>query len=272
VIHRRALLLTVIVSMALASASCSIASGSGRREPDGASVTTAPGSVTAPGGASRVAAAGASSAAAPDPACDPSTLIGTVVERRVRALERPEPGTREIARFDRINAQGATQVFPLLDRADRSGTTWFRAMLPVRPNGTTGWIRADALELGRTAYRIEIDLEGFHLTVFRACDRIARFPIGVGTRDTPTPRGSFFLNSLLKPPERGSVYGALAFGLSAFSDVITDWEGGGIVGVHGTNDPSSIGSDVSHGCIRMRNGDIRELARTVPLGTPVEIS
>jgi len=195
-----------------------------------------------------------------------------VVERRVRALELPEPGAPEVARFDRINPQGATQVFPLLDRADRSGTTWYRAMLPIRPNGTTGWIRAEALELGRTEYRIEIDLERFRLALFHACDRVDRFPIGVGTRDTPTPRGSFFLNSLLKPPERDSVYGALAFGLSAFSDVITDWEGGGIVGLHGTNDPTSIGHDVSHGCIRMRNDDIRTLARSVPLGTPVEIS
>jgi lipoprotein-anchoring transpeptidase ErfK/SrfK len=67
------------------------------------------------------------------------------------------------------------------------------------------------------------------------------------------------------------VYGAYAYGLSAYSKVIRDWEGGGIVGLHGTNDPTSIGRRVSHGCIRMRNADIRALVRILPLGTLVTI-
>ena len=67
------------------------------------------------------------------------------------------------------------------------------------------------------------------------------------------------------------MYGTYAYGLSAFSDVLTDWAGGGIIGLHGTNDPSSIGDRKSHGCIRMYNSDIEKLVPVLPLGTPIEI-
>ena len=67
------------------------------------------------------------------------------------------------------------------------------------------------------------------------------------------------------------MYGVLAFGLSAYSNVIRDWTWGGVVGIHGTNDPSSIGHRVSHGCIRLQNAAIRKLARLLPLGTLVKI-
>jgi lipoprotein-anchoring transpeptidase ErfK/SrfK len=190
----------------------------------------------------------------------------------VVARERPRETAAPVARFLRTNAHGAQQVFPILRDRFRDGRLWHEVMLPVRPNGTTGWIPANAVTLRRTDYRIEVDLEAFRLRLFERCDELATYRIGVGTEDTPTPRGTFFLNSLLEPPQPGTVYGAFAFGLSAYSEVITDWEGGGIVGLHGTNDPSSLGGPVSHGCIRMENRAIRFLARTVPLGTPVAIS
>lgn len=191
---------------------------------------------------------------------------------RVVATERPREGAATVARFRRVNAQGAEQVFPILRDRFADGRLWHEVLLPIRPNGTTGWIPANAVDLRRSDYRISVDLDRFRLELFERCERLATYEIGIGTQDTPTPHGTFFLNSLLKPPTEGTVYGALAFGLSAYSEVITDWEGGGIVGLHGTNDPSSLGSEVSHGCIRMGNAAIRELARTVPLGTLVEIS
>jgi lipoprotein-anchoring transpeptidase ErfK/SrfK len=203
--------------------------------------------------------------------CEEFTLVGQMRVASVVSRAHPRSNAPVIARFDRMNPQGAEQVFPVVDEAYRHGRLWYLAMLPIRPNGSTGWIPESAIRLGRSDFRLRIDLDQFRLILFERCERRASYPIGVGTRDTPTPRGTFFLNSLLRPPERGTVYGAFAFGLSAFSDVITDWEGDGVVGLHGTNDPSSIGRRASHGCIRMPNGAIRELARMVPLGTLVEI-
>jgi lipoprotein-anchoring transpeptidase ErfK/SrfK len=203
--------------------------------------------------------------------CEEFTLVGQMRVASVASRAHPRPNAPVIARFERVNPQGAGQVFPLVDHAYRRGRLWYLAMLPIRPNGSTGWIPESAIRLGRSDFRLRIDLDRFRLVLFERCERRASYPIGVGTQGTPTPRGTFFLNSLLRPPERGTVYGAFAFGLSAFSDVITNWEGGGVVGLHGTNDPSSIGRRASHGCIRMPNAAIRELARIVPLGTLVEI-
>jgi hypothetical protein len=208
---------------------------------------------------------------APVRGCDRYTLIGQTRASSVAARKGPTASSPLVGRFSRINAQGALQVFPLLERAQASGRLWYRALLPIRPNGSVGWIARDELRLRRSDHHLRIDLSRFRLDVFRLCEKIATYRIGYGTKDTPTPRGTFFLNSLMQPPQRGSVYGAYAYGLSAYSSVIRDWAGGGIVGLHGTNDPSSIGRRVSHGCIRMRNAHIRALARILPLGTLVTI-
>jgi lipoprotein-anchoring transpeptidase ErfK/SrfK len=93
----------------------------------------------------------------------------------------------------------------------------------------------------------------------------------LGTKETPTPVGNFYLASLLKPPTPDTVYGAYAYGLSGYSPVIRKWRWGGIIGLHGTNHPAAVGHYVSHGCIRMRNPAIKNLVRILPLGTPITI-
>jgi len=97
-------------------------------------------------------------------------------------------------------------------------------------------------------------------------------PVGVGTNATPTPGDLYYVKELLPPPEPNGPYGAYAYGLSGFSNQVTSFAGGeGVIGIHGTNDPSSIGKDVSFGCIRMSDAGITRLAGRLPLGTPVEI-
>jgi lipoprotein-anchoring transpeptidase ErfK/SrfK len=84
----------------------------------------------------------------------------------------------------------------------------------------------------------------------------------------------FYIKELLQPPNPNGPYGPYAYGLSGFTTVkeLANFEGGeGTIGIHGTNDPSSIGTSVSHGCVRMRNEDITKLAKVLPLGTPVDI-
>ena len=68
----------------------------------------------------------------------------------------------------------------------------------------------------------------------------------------------------------GGVYGLWAFGTSAYS-VLSDWPGGGVVGIHGTNEPQRIPGRPSHGCVRVPNRAISRLARIMPVGTPVRI-
>jgi lipoprotein-anchoring transpeptidase ErfK/SrfK len=149
---------------------------------------------------------------------------------------------------------------------------WIEVLLPIRPNGTTGWLPRSDLDLYENPYRIEIDVSSFHLTVYRQNEIFVETVIGVGTGETPTPIGRFYTADLYEVPTENSLYGPYAFGLSGFSDVLTSFNGGaGIVGIHGTNDESSLGTEISHGCIRIPNDLIIELARTLPLGTPVNI-
>jgi hypothetical protein len=200
-----------------------------------------------------------------------STLIGRVGEDLV-ARSRPSASSPVIGRFTRKNLYGARQVFNIVRSVeDPRGSLWYEALLPVRPNGTTGFISSTSLELLRTPYRLKVDRARFTLELWKGCRLEEAFRIGIGTGRTPTPVGRFYLVALLKPPTQDTIYGTYAYGLSAFSDRLPDWEGGGVIGLHGTNDPSSIGRQSSHGCIRMSNADIRRLVRVLPLGTPIDI-
>jgi lipoprotein-anchoring transpeptidase ErfK/SrfK len=149
---------------------------------------------------------------------------------------------------------------------------WYEVYLPMRPNGITGWVRARDVSLRLNPYRIEIDLSTNRLRVFEAGKKIMNEPVAAGTGGTPTPTGLFYTTILVRPADPGGAYGPYAYGLSAYSEVLFSFAGGdGQVAIHGTNDPSSIGNDVSHGCIRMNNDAIVKMARFLPLGTPVEI-
>ena len=160
------------------------------------------------------------------------------------------------------------QVFLVEDH--RNG--WLRVLLPVRPNGTTGWIRLTDVTVSSHEYEIVVELGAHRITTTKGGEVVQATDIAVGTTDTPTPGGRFFLNALLQPPDPDTVYGPYAYALSGYSDTLRSFAGGeGVIGIHGTNDPSKIGGDASNGCIRMRNEDIEVLAKQLPLGTPVEI-
>ncbi len=171
----------------------------------------------------------------------------------------------------------------VLKRRDRNGTQraflvrgtwkkWVHVYLPTRPNGSIGWVRQRAVKIYNNRYRLVIRLRAHKLQLWRRRHLLASYPVAVGTRTTPTPRGLFYIVELLQPSNPGGTYGPYSFGLSAHSNVLQTFAGGdGRVGLHGTNEPGLIGSSVSHGCIRLRNAAVRRLARILPLGTPVYV-
>jgi lipoprotein-anchoring transpeptidase ErfK/SrfK len=216
---------------------------------------------------------GNSSAAATRASCQwRVSLIGTVAAPTVQARSAPSTNAPVVHSFGRHNVQGNPQVFLLLDAQPVGHTTWFRALLPVRPNGTTGFIDGAQLSLARTPYHLTVSKEQRRLTLWKGCEAVKTYPVAIGTNTTPTPTGTFYLASLVRPPTANSVYGTYAFGLSGFSPVIRTWKWGGVIGLHGTNDPSSIGHYTSHGCIRLYNRVIDRLVRILPLGTPISIN
>lgn len=208
----------------------------------------------------------------------PFSLIGQVSGEEITARMRPRIDSPSIGTFESTNEQGAAQVFLLEpEKLDGDGALpadqeWVRALLPIRPNQTSGYLPVEDLEVFSTDYRIEVDRSAFELTVYEGEEQLMEVPIGLGTGETPTPVGRFYLASLLQPPDPNTIYGIYAYGLSGYSETLTNWKGGGVIGLHGTNDPESIPGHVSHGCIRMLNEDIEKLVPLLPLGTPIQIT
>jgi lipoprotein-anchoring transpeptidase ErfK/SrfK len=195
-------------------------------------------------------------------------LVANAVSPRIPAFRHP--GADEPFHvFRNPDEYRARPVFLV----DRMRDDWLKVYLPVRPNGTTGWIRGRDVKLRTNAYRIEIDLGRNLLRVLEGRKVVMRETVAAGTGGTPTPTGLFYTTILVQYPDPGGAYGPYAFGLSAFSEVLFSFGGGnGQVAIHGTNAPGALGQDVSHGCVRMRNPAIRRMAGFLPLGTPVRIT
>jgi lipoprotein-anchoring transpeptidase ErfK/SrfK len=156
---------------------------------------------------------------------------------------------------------------------DGPAGSWLKVLLPIRPNGSSGYVRTRAVTLGRFAHRIDVDLVARRLRVADASGTVViDTAVAIGSPANPTPAGDFFVTDVIDTPDDGGAYGPYAIGLSAHSDTLTEFAGGdGNVGIHGTNDPASIGNAVSHGCIRVPNDVVAQLAHTLALGTPVTI-
>lgn len=148
---------------------------------------------------------------------------------------------------------------------------WLEVMVPGRPNGSTGWVDVDRVDLYVVSDRIVIDLSDRELVYYSNGTEKLRSAVAVGTSHNPTPTGTYFVTDSVRI-KGGGPWGPAALGLSARSDTITEFNGGdGIIGIHGTNKPGSIGRAASLGCVRLPNELITELRDLVSLGTPVEI-
>ncbi len=151
------------------------------------------------------------------------------------------------------------------------GQVWIKIRIPGRPNGRTGWVRQEQLSnLELVETQLTIDRRRLRATLRKRGKVIWRSPIGVGAPGTPTPGGRFWIRERLPNLGGSPIYGPWAFGTAAYSK-LSDWPGGGVVGIHGTNQPELIPGRPSHGCIRVPNPRIRKLARIMPVGTPVRI-
>ncbi len=168
----------------------------------------------------------------------------------------------------------SVDTIPIVFLVKDLGAERVEVYLPVRPNGSTGWVDADDVTITSVRHRIEVGITEKRIRVFDGEEIVVDEPVGVGRSDRPTPGGVYYLKELLQPPSPDGPYGVYAYGLSGFSNVLESFNGGpGVIGIHGTNDPGSIGGDVSSGCIRLNNDVIDRMVNEIglPLGTPVEI-
>jgi lipoprotein-anchoring transpeptidase ErfK/SrfK len=182
----------------------------------------------------------------------------------------PSKAGRTITRLKYLTEDGVPNVYLVLDaKVDAAGDAWLHIRVPMRPNGRTGWVPADYLSnLHVVRTQLTIDRTAKRATLTKDGRKIFSASVGIGKAGTPTPAGKFWIREKLKGG--GGEYGPWAFGTSAYSS-ISDWPKGGVVGIHGTNQPNLVPGRPSHGCVRMRNDKITKLARLMPIGTPVEI-
>ena len=155
-----------------------------------------------------------------------------------------------------------------LDHAKTGEPMWYRITVPGRPNGRTGWIPAASVDV-KPIDRWLVIYRGARKFELYVKDKVVRTgKVAVGASGMETPTGLFYVQSKFDPS--WGVLGAYAFETSGYSK-LSDWPGGGVVGVHGTNTPNLIGQAVSHGCVRLFNKDIQFLRGVVPVGTPIKI-
>jgi L,D-transpeptidase catalytic domain len=194
------------------------------------------------------------------------------VDERVAAHVAPQAKSRVVARVSTRTQDGTDELVLILAQRQRSDGTWFKVRLPVLPNNTTGWVKAARLSRPRVVHTwLHVHRAGERMTLTRDGRVVFRARIGVGAPGTPTPAGNFYVRDKLTGFAPGTIYGPLAFGTSARSAVLTDWPQGGVIGIHGTNQPELLPGHVSHGCMRLRNADILRLAKLLPIGTPLTI-
>ena len=192
---------------------------------------------------------------------------------REHTVARRRPGGGALAAFGKRNVNGVPTVFSIRGaRVDKScAPVWYLVQLPIRPNGTTGWVRAADVTVASVRTRIDVDLSARRLTLFRSGRPVLTATVAIGSDATPTPTGRFYVNQRLVPDDPSGPYGPGAVGVSAFSNVLTGWTQGGPIAIHGTDEPSSIGHAVSNGCIRLPNAILKRVFAQALAGTPVTI-
>ena len=193
-------------------------------------------------------------------------VLRATVARTTRVRKPPRSASSRA-----ITPDGTTNIVVADGEADVDGATWVRVGLSVLPNDTEGWVPRSSL--GGWSFvdtRLVIDRARFTATLYRAGRVIFRAQVGVGAPGTPTPAGQFYVRDRLSGFS-SPIYGPLAFGTNARSPTLTDWPGGGVVGIHGTDQPALIPGRISHGCVRLTNAAILKLGKLMEVGTPVTI-
>jgi L,D-transpeptidase catalytic domain len=185
----------------------------------------------------------------------------------------PSPHSHTVSRLKLLTIDDQAELYVVLASAKlASGGTWLQVEVPARPNGRTGWVPRAALgTLHVVKSYLLVDQQTLTATLFKEGKSIFSARVGVGKASTVTPAGNFYVLEKLRAVN-APVYGPYALGTSAYAPTLSEWPGGGVVGIHGTNEPQLIPGRPSHGCVRMHDADIARLWHLIELGTPIRIT
>jgi hypothetical protein len=185
----------------------------------------------------------------------------------------PNTSSSRVGRLTWDTPDGFSSIYLVL-RAhwDARGREWVNVRIPGRPNGRTGWVERGALgPFHLNHLLVVVNREQQRMYFYSRGHPIWNAPVGVGKPGTPTPAGHFWIDERFEITDPSSGYYPYAFGTTDYS-TLTDWPGGGVVGIHGPYyDAPGIPGYISHGCIRLRVSDDFWLAAHMKLGTPLHV-
>lgn len=232
-------------------------------------------------GGARAASAGAPPSGKIAPAQPPDEVLSNettftrwaYVDAIAPIRQRPTASSPEITELHYYTEDDFPEIYLAL-RAhwDASGQEWVLVRIPMRPNGRVGWVRRQNLgDFHLTHTEVVVSRTTLRMQFFDDGRLLWTAPVAVGKPSTPTPAGHFWIRERFKIEDPSSGYYPYAFGTSDYS-TLTDWPGGGVVGIHGPYFQAyAIPGRISHGCIRLRVSDDYWLAGHIQLGTPVRV-
>ena len=197
---------------------------------------------------------------------------GELSQATVPVRAAPDSRARVVREMHQFGTDSQFQiVLAIAAHLSANGVWWYELSLPGRPNGQRGWVSGDSVDLRPVQNQIVVHVKTRRLEVRRIDDGrvLLRALVAVGRPGAETPLGSdFFVQARAVPVD--PFFGAFVLVTSAYSK-LSDWPGGGLAGIHGTNQPNLLGEAVSHGCVRVSNGVARQLERLAPLGTVIDL-
>lgn len=162
---------------------------------------------------------------------------------------------------------------PLVFVVEENQGDWLKVHVPVRPNGSMGWVKASQVTLSEHQYAIEVSLSEAKVRAWSGSELLGEGPVVHGAAGSPTPVGTFYINEKIPQSYAGGAYGPWILSTSAYSESMELFDNGlPVVALHGTNQPGLLGSAVSNGCVRMQNDLVTLLANAIPAGTPVTVT
>ena len=195
---------------------------------------------------------------------------GQLLVRAVAVRSTPNPKARVIKIMTEFRDDYRIQeIFAVAARTGTDHRPWYKISIPMRPNGTMGWIPADTASLAPTVGAIDVHRKARRIDLFWHGKRVWQGAVAIGAPGMETPLGHYYVAARFVPYQ-DPFLGVFAVETSGYSK-LTEWPGGGWFGIHGTSMPQLLGQAVSHGCIRVSNLTATKLRRYAPLGTPIVI-
>jgi hypothetical protein len=195
---------------------------------------------------------------------------GSLLVNSVPVRKTPDPTAHVIKVMHDFRPDFRPQeMFAVGSQVGSDGQVWYHISIPMRPNGTYGWIPARTVSLSPTHNQIVVNLRTRTIDLYKFGKHKWHGKVAIGAPGRETPLGHYYVAARFVP-YHDTFLGVFAVETSAYSK-LTEWPGGGVVGIHGTSLPQLLGKAVSHGCVRVSNQTAAKMKSLAPLGTPIWI-